>query len=791
MKTRWIKLWRDAVAERGRIVLMLAAIAVSVTAFGTMLGVRDVLKREMARNYLGTSPAHATLEMATDVDERMLALARASDRVEAAEAGDVLAARAEFAGQWRTVLLFVVDDFNRSRLNRFRLVTGRMPDAVGAALLERTSDGTLQTLGTRLKLMLPGGKPFALQVSGTVHDPSLAPAWQEQTGYIYIDRATLKAMTGDGTLHELRVRWRDTPQEMASMERAAQGLAQSLAQAGHAATEVRVPPPRRHPHQRQMETVLLLLLAFSLLCLVLSGVLVANALAALLARQVREIAVMKTLGARTSQVAATYSVLVASMGLAAALIGTLLAVPGVNAFAKAVGHLLNLDLASTSPQTAVFALQTAAAVCIPLMLAAWPVWRTCRTSIRTAMDDHGTAGDTLRRRFARWPMAWRDALRRPARLALTIGLLGCGGAMFMTALNLSSSWNLMVDKVYLTRHYDIELRFANPQPRAVLDRVAALPGVRHAELWGYADAAFARAGQIDLSHAYPDRGHGTFHVLAPAEGTRMISFPVLQGRWLSPQDPPNAIVLNHSAMAQQPDLRLNDEVLLSMGGRVSRWTLVGVVEEVGAAGVAYVHPTAFASATGDDAVGAGRMVRIASDAKDTSARNRRLREIDDAITGWGVALESARPLSELRTAMGAHMAILIRSLMALAGAMALVGGFGLASSIGVSVLERTQEFAVMKTLGATPARLTAQVLAQARITTLAAGVVAVGLSLPLTALLDWWVGRLGFVAPLPFSVSLLAIVGWMALSLVLSWIAGRMPASAAARTPVAQALRAL
>jgi putative ABC transport system permease protein len=790
MKMRWIKLWRDTLAERGRIALLLAAIAVSVTAFGTMLGVRDVLTREMARNYLGTSPAHATLELKNDVDAQVLALARAADRVEAAEAGDVLLARAEVAGQWKPVLLFVVDGFAGSRLNRFQLVAGQLPAAAGTALLERTDDRVLQSgIGRRLSIRLPGGQPFALHVSGIVHDPTLAPAWQEQTGYVYIDRATLKAATGQAVLHELRVRWRDTAEEMAPMERAAQDLARVLAQAGHDVSEVRVPPPRKHPHQRQMETVLFLLLAFSVLSLVLSGVLVANALAALLARQTREIAVMKTLGARTSQLAAVYAVLVVVMGLAAALAGAALAVPGIGGFAGAVGQLLNLDIASTSPHASVFAAQAAAAVCVPLALAAWPVWRACRTPIRAAMDAHGAAGDTLRRRLARWPMAWREALRRPARLALTIALLGAGGAMFMTALNVSSSWDLTIDKVYATRHYDIELRFASPQSRAVLNRVAALPGVRQAESWGYSEAAFARPGQIDLSHAYPDRGHGSFHLLAPPEGTRMVSFPVLQGQWLGAQDPPNAVVLNHAALAQRPGLRLGDEVLLSIDGRLSRWTLVGVVEEIGAAGVAYVHPGALAAVVGD--AGSARVVRITSDAADTASRSRRLREIDDAITGWGLALDSVRPLSELRTAMGDHIVILIRSLVALAGVMALVGGFGLASSLGVSVLERTREFAVMKTLGAAPARLTALVLSQARITALASSLVAFALSLPLTAALDLWVGRLGFVAPLPFSISAAAVGLWVLLSLVLSWIAGRIPAATAAHAPVAESLRAL
>ena len=50
---------------------------------------------------------------------------------------------------------------------------------------------------------------------------------------------------------------------------------------------------------------------------------------------------------------------------------------------------------------------------------------------------------------------------------------------------------------------------------------------------------------------------------------------------------------------------------------------------------------------------------------------------------------------------------------------------------------------------------------------------------------------LGFVAPLPFSISAAAVGLWVVLSLVLSWIAGRIPAATAAHAPVAESLRAL
>lgn len=789
MTPRWSKLWRDVRAERSRYALMLLAVVVSVAAFGTVLGARDVLQREMARNYLGSNPAHATLELPDGVDAAVLALARSDPAVEAAEAGDVLPARVRVGEEWRSLLLFIVDDFQTFRLSRFEPKQGAFPPPPGQALIERTAAGVLATdTGGRLEVLLPGSPPRSLVVAGSVHDASLAPAWQEQAGYVYIDSATLRANWPGRTPHELRVRWRDTAETLAAIQARGEGLAARLRQAGHRVDELRVPPPRRHPHQRQMETVLVLLLSFAALALVLSALLVANALAALLARQTREIAVLKTLGARTRQLVLMQATLVGAMGVLAWLVGMPLARFAAGALAGAVAHLLNLSLASDHPAGWVFGVQGLAALAVPLAMAALPIARACRTSIRAAMDQRGTAGMGIRRRSARWPATLRSVVRRPARLALTVALLAGGGAMFMTALNVARSWELTIDKVYATRSYDVEVRAAQPVPTGAVVQVARLPGVQAVETWGFADAAFGRPQGIDLSHAYPDRGHGAFAVMGVPPSTAMVAFPVLQGHWLRAGDAADAVVLNHAALAQMPQLRLGDAVRLSVGGRPSTWRLVGVVEEVGAAGVAYVARDALAvAAAGSDA----RVLRVATDATGPVQRNGRIHLIDETLLRAGAAVQSARPLSELRTAMGDHIVILIRALVAMAVVMAAVGGLGLTANMSVSVVERLRELAVMKTLGATPGRLVRLVQREAQLIAWLGTALAVALSLPLTAGLDKLVGSLGFVAPLPFAVAPAGVLGWALASAALAGLAAWWPARSAGRVSVAQALQAV
>ena len=786
MKTRWIKLWRDVQAEQGRFGLMLVAVVVALAALGAVLGAYAVLTREMAANYLGTAPAHATLELRGDVTPAVLAAVRKQPSVAVAEARDVIAARARVGDAWQPVLLFAVDDFRELNLSHFLPRQGSSTPPTGSVLLEHTATDFLATgLGERLWLKTQHGQPQTVTVGGLVHDPGLAPAWQERTGYVYLDRSTLRQLGEDGSLHELRVRFSDTPETLQAIQAAAEALAAALQAQGHEVLELRVPPPRQHPHQRQMTTVLFLLLAFSAMSLVLAAVLVANTLAALLARQVREIGVMKTLGATTPQLVRVYLLLVALIGLAALVLAMPLGLGGTRLFSAAVARLLNLALTQAYPPPWVFAVQLAAALSVPLLVAAVPIWSACRVTVRQAIDQHGSGGERLRQRLSGWPMVLRNVLRKPTRLGLTLGLLAAGGAMFMTALNVSDSWQKTIDKVYQTRHYDVEIRFYADEPLAWRERVLQLPGVRSVEAWGYSPAAFARPGHIDVSRAYPDRGHGAFSVMAPPPDSQMIHFPVLAGRWLQASDR-DAVVLNHAAMAQQPPLKIGDPVQLSIGGRTRTWQLVGIVEEIGAAGVAYVNEQAFAQANAS--VGRARMMRVTTDALSAVERVQRIRQIEAYLSEAGAGVDRVQPLSELRTAMGDHIVILIRALLALACVMAAVGGLGLASTLGISVLERTRELAVMKTLGATQTRLIGMVLGEAQAVALLSVVVAFALSLPLTWVLDVMIGQLGFIAPLPFAVSPLAMLAWVVLVLLVSLTAAWFPARRAAQLPIALAL---
>jgi putative ABC transport system permease protein len=790
---RFRKLLRDVGTEWGRLTVMIVAVAVSVMGIGAVLGAFSIMSREMPRNYLETRPASAALELTTDVDAALLAEVRRRPDVADADAGEIVLARAKVGPDWIPHLLFVVDDFEHMRLNTFRRETGAWPPPRGTMLIERTA---VQVLGAgeggSVLVKAPQGVARAIAISGIVHDPGVAPAWQERMGYGYVTRETLALLGQAAELHELRIATRARPLDPAAIQATAGELSRWLMQRGHGVERVRLPPPGRHPHQTQMEGVMLLLLVFSALALVLSGVLVASSMAAMLARQVREIGVMKTIGAERGAIASMYVLLVAALGVVAVVLGVPAGAAVAHALAGMSGRMLNLRLASTDVPWWVFAVQAVAGVLVPVLVALLPILRSSRITVREAIDRHGASGPAPS--STRGPIGWswlgripllamRNAFRRRTRLVLAVLMLSAGGAMFLAAIGMSRGWERVVDRVYENRSYDVEVRLN--APAVIADGLRSDSRFRVVEAWGYGRAAVIREGELDVVRTYPDGGHGSLSILGPPPATALVHFPLIAGRWLRASDE-DGVVLNHMALAQLPGVGVGSVVTLSLDGRHASWRVVGIVEEVGSAGVAYVTDAAFARVAG---TGPGaRMLRVATTATSPEARAELVRVLDRRLEEQGASVEVVIPLAVLRTAMGDHVVILIRLLLAMAALMLTVAVLGLVSTMGTNVVERTREIGVMKAIGASSRQIAGLVVGEALVMALASWVVGIVLALPLTLAVGTVVGKLAFRIRLPLVLDPAAVAAWLVLLFGIAALAALLPARRAGALTIREAL---
>jgi putative ABC transport system permease protein len=554
---------------------------------------------------------------------------------------------------------------------------------------------------------------------------------------------------------------------------------------GHHVTNVDVPEPGRHIHAGQIESLLFTQGAFGLLALLLSAFLVVNLVAAMLAGQVREIGVMKAIGASSGQIGAMYLALASVLGIVASAIAVPVAAIIGREYATFTADLLNFSVAGLAIPTSAIALQVAVGVLVPVAAAAFPVRRWCGITVSEALRDFGIsarAGSAGGRILSRATgitrpllLSLRNAFRRRQRMVLTLLTLATGGAVYLGALNLRASVIGSVDLLYEAQRYDITLRFARSwRPDSLEAAITAISGVGRAEAWGAGRGAVVNAdGTIGNS----------FPISAPPADTRLFVPRVARGRWLRAGDT-TAIVINTRIVDDEPSLAPGNVVNLLIAGARKPWTVVGVVE-TGPSANAFVSRDVLASQMND-----GRVDRavIAGAGNSPASRSELIQRLRSELAARGFDVQTSQLAQAGRAAVKDHLLMVVGFLGIMAQLMIVVGGLGLAATMSLAVLERTREIGVMRAIGARHGSILTMVQVEALVIAIASWVIAIPLSVPMSVVLGQAFGRIMLPVPVILVPEAAGVVRWLVVVVVVSIVASAWPAYRATRITTARAL---
>jgi putative ABC transport system permease protein len=794
VKPRLKKLGGDIVENQGRLFMMLTAIAVGVFAVAAIATAYAVLSREIDKNYLSANPPEALLEV-DHLDDAAVAGVRRQDGVAWADASGRLWGRIEIQPrQWLPLLLFVVSDFAAQQISTVELKQGRWPDRAGELVIERTAMTLARaSVGHEINVQTPNGSPRGILVTGVVHDPSLAPATQQQVVYGYVTQATLKMLGENVALHSLNVSVNPSENRQAA-EKVIVGAAQWLKHSGYSVGEIRI-PPRHHPHWGVMSNIVRMLLAFSVLTLILSSLLSATLTASLLSPQVRQIGIMKAIGARTSQIMALYLSLIAAIGLMAVAIGLPAGIYAGRGLASFVARNQNIDLSSPAAPAWIYLAVAVAGVGIPLLFTVIPIGIAARRTVRESLFDFGvavpvfTAGrlaSSVVHRFPIITLAIRTSVRRKARLALSLGLMAAAGALFITSLNILSGWKQSLISAQAERHYDIEIQLRTPQMVAAMrTMVGRVAGVRTVEVFDDEAAAIRRGDGLTITRTFPDGGHGSLILDAVPADSAYVSPNLIAGHWLTSADLSGAVI-NNQALSFFSSAKIGDLLDVTVQGRPASLRLAGIVQEHLAGATIYLTSEEYARDFGHPGFTGG--LRLDLDDKSEAFEIKVMAAVERSLEEGGIKVAGSTSRSQLGRALAGHLFILIFILIVMSILMALVGIFGLGSAMVASVLERRRELAVLRAIGASNAQVLLTVICEGVFIGLLSVIAAAVLSVPVTmlvanlvdaAMLGPWQGVV---------VSATAIPIWVAVVLLCAILASEYPARKALKMTIREAL---
>lgn len=785
MSTALRKLWGDIGATPGRYAMMIIAIAVSSAAIMAMLLAYSVLTRAVQNNYMATNPAAAQImvgqaDVMGEADtaegaENILALVRKNSAVSDAEVGANNYFKVEVsANQFVTALIFIVPDVEKIRINKLRLDTGAWPKH-GEILVERKALRVAQiSLGGSLKLIGRNGVVHSLTVSGAVHDPALAPADTEHLIYAYMSQATF--LTLNESRGENFIKFTTAPEQLntKAIENIAADVVKNIAPI-MAVHEVRVPPPSQHPHQTQMTSGLRMLLLFSVLAVVLGAVLIATTLWGLLAQQVRQIGIMKTIGASSTQIFSLYLILVVSIGVLALLVGFPLGIWAGNSLIAMAADLLNLNIVDASLPMGLWLFSVVFCIGLPVLLAIYPIQLAATKTVRAALDDYGVANILVGtpKFFVRlnflsptWAMTLRNIFRRRGRVSLTVLLLAISGATFLSSQNLLTSWDALGRQAQLHRHYQIEASFSESNTQdAIAAVLQKMQGINQLEFFTKQGASPTAENGLAIERVYPDGGHGRLKLYAVPVQTQMFALDSIQGRWLSEQQADEVVLNQYTHSSFYQDKKIGDTIDVYVQDKNQRLRLVGIMSEPLAGASLYVKQTHLAP----------NSFRLRLDDVSSSNIDKFAVQLDHEFKNSGISLGAIATENHRQKSGNGHLMIMVLILVMIAICMIVVGFLSLATVMSTNVSERLREFAVMRTLGAKSLRIFALIINESVLIALGSCLMA----LPIAGVFSTFVVQVLAnisMQPLSVVVSINGLLVWFFIAVIGAILSALLPA---------------
>ena len=270
---------------------------------------------------------------------------------------------------------------------------------------------------------------------------------------------------------------------------------------------------------------------------------------------------------------------------------------------------------------------------------------------------------------------------------------------------------------------------------------------------------------------------------------------VSQGRFLLPFDVQykRRVAVVGSEVAEGLFGRANP---LDRDFKIGRYTfrVIGVLEKQGSSGFfggpnfdrrVYVPISTFAKTWGDN--GGRASVDVAIKAPDGVA----LEEFEPEVQGQMRSIRGLKPiekddfsinkLDSILDAYNSTMGVVMLVGLAITSISLFVGGVGVMNIMLVSVTERTKEIGIRKAIGARRRSILLQFLFESSIICLFGGLVGIGISAGLTALIN--------ATLMPASLSPFIVLVALAVSVLVGVVSGMIPAWRGARLDPIEALR--
>jgi putative ABC transport system permease protein len=564
--------------------------------------------------------------------------------------------------------------------------------------------------------------------------------------------------------------------------------------AGYVVGSIQIPgieaDPGQHWAQNQIHGFVLILQVMSVSAIFLSGGLVVNTISAILTHQVKQIGIMRSLGAVPQQIAGMYIVNVFIFSL----LGLAIAIPigwfGSLWLAEYAANFLNFDISSVGLFPQILLSQALLAFVVPIGVALYPIIAGTAISVYQAIYQHGLIQEDQKGwveklltkiSFLSPPsvLSLLNTFRNIPRLSFTLITLTLAGAAFVAAFSTRSSLNAQVKQMNRYVNYDVVIPVNSTVSRYTAEREAyRIPGVVIAEGWASIIGSLRKADGSEGEEA---------EIIGLEYDTKTMNPKMMKGRWLVANDGYQVVV--NQDFIQTESVSIGDPLTVQVNGVDRLFTVVGITSKTLRGPKIYINYSTFSKLTGrSDQVD---QVRFRTDHKKLASleeQNALAALVEERFSNAGLSDSSAQTNNQSFGFFSEPFKIILMILLIMAGLLAVVGGLSLAGTMGINVMERTREIGVLRSVGASNKAVRQVIVVEGMLIAVLSWLLVVLISGPSSASLAGVVIYTVLNTRLTFRYSFLGLFLWLLIVAVIGGLSSLAPAQSAVTLTVREVL---
>jgi putative ABC transport system permease protein len=795
MPPRWEKVIRDSWSNKLRSLLVILSISVGIAVVGATLNAARMIRRDIFDAYGEGNPASVVI-YASPFQEDLAKAVQAMREVRHAEARRVVSAILNLEnGEQEDIGLFALADFDDMHVDQLSLEPGVGEPGPRELYLERQSaQGLGVSEGDEVVIETADGSHYPLTVTRVIYDRYSLPYNLMHRATGYVSMSTLVWMGQGRHYNQINILAENSSDREHVLEVAGLARDRVIEPAGYQVADIVIPGMDADPGefwaQKQMNGVFLVLNVISMMGILLSAGLIINTISAMIAGQIKQIGIMRSVGASRGQLISLYLFNVTVFSLLGLMIAIPLGMLGSLGLTWLALDFFNGDFTALDISPGILLLQSGLALVMPSVVALYPILAGTRTSVYEAIYQSGiqTADrrgwidrllDRIRNFYPPVLLSLRNTFRNRARLAFTLVTLTLAGAVFIAVFSSHASLIDVIDEFHRYMVYDASISLPRGRSRHTVEREALrVPSVSLAEGWLRAEGVVVHA---DGSEGNP------LEVVGLPDDSQTIEPRLVAGRWLRDADT-NQIVINQDILTHEPDLQVGREVTIRVNGQERNFQIVGIASKHISATRAYINYDQLGKITGRH--NQVDLVRVRATPGPATASDQQViaQGLEQRFSDAGLSQSSGRTQHDTFLGMTDAFDLLLIVLLIVAGMLALVGGLGLTGTMGMNVLERTREVGVLRAVGASNKSIWQVVVVEGVLIALVSWGLSALLSVPVSRLLSEAIVFVTFDTRFDFQYSIPGLFLWLLVVAVIGALASLAPARNAVRLTVREVL---